>query len=38
MPIILARGRLRQEDGKFEAVLDYIVRLYLKEGGKDPTI
>lgn len=30
MTIILALGRLRQEDGKFEASFGYVVRSYLQ--------
>jgi hypothetical protein len=29
--VILALGRLRQEDGEFEASLGYILRTYLKK-------
>jgi hypothetical protein len=40
VPIILAFGRLKQENGKFEASLDYIVRPCLrnKQKQKAPTI
>jgi hypothetical protein len=31
MPVILALGRLRQEDQEFKASLSYIVRLYLNK-------
>jgi hypothetical protein len=34
MPVILALGRLKEKDGKFEASLSYTVRAFL-EGKKE---
>jgi hypothetical protein len=34
MPVILALGRLRQEDLEFKVSLDYIAPPYLKETNK----
>jgi hypothetical protein len=36
--VILAFGRLRQEDHKFEVSLGYIVRPYLKKKSSKPTM
>jgi hypothetical protein len=35
MPVMLALGRLRQEDHKFKASLYYITRLCLRKKGKE---
>jgi hypothetical protein len=35
MPVILALGRLRQEDNKFEAFLGYLMRPRLKKKKKN---
>jgi hypothetical protein len=37
MPVIPALWRLRQEDHKFEASLDYILKAYLKKTNKKET-